>query len=107
MAINKAPIDIPKPAAVIPEKKIPEKKIQEFINRGGKPTSRGEEEAVSGRTKSIKLILKDTEMSVIKELRDKRPSRSRKIPISVHDWVIEAIHEKIEREQKKYGLTLL
>ncbi|AUD06921.1 hypothetical protein [Spirosoma pollinicola] len=107
MAINKAPIDLPKPAAVVAEKKIPEKKIQEFINRGGKPTSRGEEAAETGGTKSIKLIVKDAEMSAIKVLRDKRPSRSRKIPISVHDWVIEAILEKIERDQKKYGLTLL
>lgn len=107
MAINKAPADLPKPAAVIPDKKIPEKKIKEFINRGGSPTSRGEEAVEIGVTKSIKLILKDTEMSAIKVLRDKRPSRSRKIPISVHDWVIEAIQEKIEREQKKYGLTLL
>jgi 3-hydroxyacyl-CoA dehydrogenase len=108
MAINKAPVDLPKPAAATPATKVPEKKIQEFINRGGSPTNRGEEAAVeTGGTKSIKLILKDTEMSAIKVLRDKRPSRSRKIPISVHDWVIEAVQEKIEREQKKYGLTLL
>lgn len=106
MAINKAPIDLPKPAATA-DNKVPEKKIQEFINRGGSPTSRGEEAVDTGGTKSIKLILENKEMSAIKVLRDKRPSRSRKIPISVHDWVIEAVQEKIEREQKKYGLTLL
>lgn len=107
MAINKAPADLPKPAAATPDNKVPEKKVQEFINRGGSPTSRGEESADTGGTKSIKLILKNKEMNAIKVLRDKRPSRSRKIPISVHDWVIEAVQEKIEREQKKYGLTLL
>ena len=37
------------------------------------------------------------EMETIKMLRDKRPSRNRKITISVHDWVIEAIQEKIEK----------
>lgn len=104
MAINKAPEELK------PEKQaktISEHKIQQFINRGGKPTDRGEEPTEVGDTKSIKLIMTGKEMSAIKELRDKRPSRSRKIPISVHDWVIEAIQEKIEREQKKYGLTLL
>jgi hypothetical protein len=106
MAINKAPVDPPKPAADLTDKKVPEKKIQEFINRGGKPTSRGEEASKSGGTKSIKLVMTDTEMSAVKEVRDKRPKpRGRKIPISVHDWVIEAIQEKLEREQKKYGIT--
>jgi len=109
MAINKAPTDLPKPAAATLDNKVPEKKIQEFINRGGSPTSRVEEAVDTEGTKSIKLILKNREMSAIKVLRDKRPSpsRSRKIPISVHDWVIEAIQEKIEREQKKHGLSLL
>ncbi|WP_138485390.1 hypothetical protein [Dyadobacter bucti] len=57
-------------------------------------------------TKSIKLIMTAEEMEVIKKLRDKRParSRSRKISISVHDWVIEAVQEKIERERRKYSV---
>ncbi len=105
MAINKAPEAEPKPEKLV--KTISEHKIQQFINRGGKPTNRGEELTETGGTKSIKLIMTGKEMSAIKELRDKRPSRSRKIPISVHDWVIEAIQEKIEREQKKYGITLV
>ncbi|MVM35701.1 hypothetical protein GO755_37145 [Spirosoma sp. HMF4905] len=106
MAITKMPDTLP--TAAKQAKPVSEKKIQEFINKGGKPTGGGEENlAKSSGTKSIKLIMTNNEMSAIKELRNKRPSRSRKIPISVHDWVIEAIQEKIEREQKKYGLTLL
>ena len=89
-----------------PANPVSERKIQAFINKGGKPTDRGEE-SDEGGTKSIKLIMTGKEMSAIKVLRDKRPSRSRKIPISVHDWVIEAIQEKIEREQKQYDLTLI
>lgn len=104
MAINKAPEELKSEKQV---KTISEHKIQQFINRGGKPTGTGEEPTEVGSTKSIKLIMTGKEMSAIKVLRDKRPSRSRKIPISVHDWVIEAIQEKIEREQKKYGLTLI
>ncbi|MVM42324.1 hypothetical protein GO730_39210 [Spirosoma sp. HMF3257] len=104
MAITKVPDERSKPETQ--PKAVSEKKIQQFINKGGKPTDRGEEDSVSGGTKSLKLVLTLKEMSAIKELRDKRPSR-RKIPISVHDWVIEAILEKIKREQKQHGLTLL
>lgn len=50
----------------------------------------------------------DQEIKAIKVLRDKRPARrGRKITISMHDWVIEAVREKIQREAKKYGLKLL
>lgn len=105
MAINRIPVDLPKTEQPTPEKKVPEKKIQAFINRGGKPTSRSEGVSESGGTKSIKLTMTDQEMKAVKEVRDKRSKpRGRKIPISVHDWVIEAIQEKLEREQKKYGI---
>ena len=106
MAIFRLP-ETPKNEPV--KKKASEKKIQEFINQGGGATAKGRQEQVSeDATKSIKLILKATEMDAIKQLRDQRPkNRSRKITISVHDWVLEAIEEKIIREQKKYGLTLL
>ncbi|GAB3715884.1 hypothetical protein GCM10027592_56710 [Spirosoma flavus] len=105
MAISKMPAatkpaEEPKPAS--------EKKIQEYINKGGKPTSRGEEATDPNQTKAIKIIFKSTEMDAIKLLRDKRPAgRNRKLSISVHDWVIEAVQEKIQRDQEKYGLTLI
>lgn len=106
MAITKIPNELPKPDKQ--PKAVSEKQIQAFINKGGKPTDRGEEIPESGVTKSIKLIMTGQEMKAIKVLRGKRPvKRSRKIPISIHDWVIEAIQEKIEREQKKYSLTLI
>jgi translation initiation factor 2B subunit (eIF-2B alpha/beta/delta family) len=106
MAISKAP-ESQKPEQ--PKKQVSEKKIQEFINQGGSATAKNRTAQEGAETtKSIKLIMTATEMAAVKQLRDKRPkSRSRKIPISVHDWVIEAIQEKIEREQKKYGITLL
>lgn len=107
MAITKMPDELqklanqPKPAS--------EKKIQEFINKGGKPTEdRGGEMPKDNVIKSIKLNMTGEEMNAIKELRNKRPvKRGRKITISVHDWVIEAVREKIQRDQKKHGLTLL
>jgi hypothetical protein len=46
-----------------------------------------------------------SEMETIKELRNKRPViRGRKITISLHDWIVEAVQEKIEREKKQYRI---
>ena len=84
---------------------VSERKIRDFINKGGKPTSKQSSELSETPTKSIKLILSREEMETIKKLRNMRPApRGRKIPISVHDWVIEAIQEKIKREARKYDL---
>ncbi|GAB4038332.1 hypothetical protein WBJ53_32345 (plasmid) [Spirosoma sp. SC4-14] len=108
MAISRLPDDPPKIARS--KKVVPEKKIQEFINKGGKPTEErgGEKVSQSEGMKGLKLNLMDQEINAIKVLRDKRPARrGRKITISLHDWVIEAVREKIQREQKKHGLTLI
>ena len=92
-----------------PKKKVSEQQIDAIINKGGKTTieSKEQEQTIDpNSTKSIKLIMTADEMETIKQLRDKRParSRSRKITISVHDWVIEAVQEKIERERRKYSV---
>lgn len=89
-----------------PKKKVSEQQIDAIINKGGKTTVESIDKPLdTNYTKSIKLIMTVDEMETIKELRDKRPakSRSRKITISVHDWVIEAVQEKIERERRKYS----
>jgi 3-hydroxyacyl-CoA dehydrogenase len=100
MAISREPEPINKQ----PVSKVSEKKLQEFINGGGTPTKKGISETTDNATKSIKLIMTAEEMEAIKQLRDKRQApRSRKISISVHDWVIEAVQEKIERENRKYA----
>jgi hypothetical protein len=86
---------------------VSEQQIDAIINKGGKTTVESKEIASDpNATKSIKLIMTAEEMEAIKQLRDKRPpvSRSRKITISVHDWVVEAIQEKIERERRKYSV---
>jgi 3-hydroxyacyl-CoA dehydrogenase len=99
MAISKDPSNL----STIPDKS---KKIDEFIKKGGSPTVKAIKENQISNTKSIKLIMTTDEMETIKMLRDKRPSRNRKITISVHDWVIEAIQEKIEKEKKLYNLDV-
>lgn len=100
MAITKAPEPGKKTEV---KSTVSEKKVQDFINKGGGTSRRAQSASENEVTKSIKLILTETEMADIKELRDKRRSPRRKIPISVHDWVIEAIHEKLERERRKYA----
>ncbi|MCF0075477.1 hypothetical protein LZD49_33675 [Dyadobacter sp. CY261] len=89
-----------------PKKVVSEKQIEAVINKGGRATVETDLPADPSATKSIKLIMTAEEMDTIKKLRDKRPpvSRSRKITISVHDWVVEAIQEKIERERRKYSV---
>lgn len=93
-----------------PKKKVSEEEIDAIINKGGKTTVESESKKkprISTTTKSIKLVMTTDEMETIKELRDQRPApnRSRRLAISVHDWVIEAIQEKIERERRKYSLS--
>ena len=104
-----------------PKRKVTEAEIDAVINKGGKAAAETDPEpepvaepataekaapADLNATKSIKLIMTSEEMETIKQLRSKRPqrSRNRKITISVHDWVIEAVQEKIERERRKYSV---
>lgn len=85
-----------------PSRKVAsEKHIEAIISKGGKTTV--ESKTSTDATKSIKLVMTAEEMEMIKELRAMRKApRGRKIAISVHDWVIEAVQEKIERENRKY-----
>ena len=78
-----------------------EKKISEIINKGGSPTKI--EEALSDSFKNFNIKILESELASINRLRDKRPrARNHKRPgITIHDWIIEAIKEKIDRETKK------
>lgn len=81
-----------------------EKRIAEIIKGGGNTVAEKiapdiEDEVLKG----ITIKLTGLEMSTIKELRNKRPSpRGKKIAISLHDWIVEAVQEKTEREKRKY-----
>ena len=77
------------------ENKVSEDKIKEIINKGGKPTFVTEPNDV---VKGITIKLLGSELDKIKELRSKRPSRGKKLGISLHDWIIEAVQEKLNRE---------
>lgn len=82
-----------------------EKRIKEIINGGGKTVSEkiAPPEPVEEVLKGISIKLTATEIETIKELRNMRVApRRKKIAISLSDWIIEGVQEKIEREKRKY-----
>ncbi len=94
---------------------IQEKKVQEVINAGGVPTSVitkhkliiKESNRIEGAIKNINIKFLATEGEIIEKLRDARPKiRNKKITISLHDWIIEAIQEKIKKEAKVYNIDI-
>ncbi|RZK43479.1 MAG: hypothetical protein EOO61_04900 [Hymenobacter sp.] len=95
-----------KPAANVPEpstrSKLDEKKIDAIINRGSSSVASSLPDAVQLKNFNIKIPA-DT-LASIDEVRAKRPRKptSPKLGISTQDWLLEAIAEKLEREQKKY-----
>lgn len=99
MAISKPPVR--KAAAVLPALAPDEKKVEAVINRGSSSLA---SEAPEVTIKNFNIKLPSTTLTVIDELRAKRPRKltSPKLGISTQDWLLEAIQEKIQREQKKY-----
>lgn len=82
--------------------KVTKKKQDAFINKGGKPVNETEP-SDQQILKNINVSLLESELKKINELRDKRRKpRGRKIAISLHDWIIEAIQEKIQKESRKF-----
>ncbi len=85
--------------------KLDEKKIDAIINRGSSSVASSHPDAVQLKNFNIKI---PAEILVsIDEVRAKRPRKptSPKLGISTQDWLLEAITEKLEREQKKYKLS--
>ncbi len=81
--------------------KATKKKQDAFISKGGKPVNENMP-AQEQVLKNINVQLLESEIRAISELRDKRPKpRGKKIAISLHDWIVEAVKEKIVRDSKK------
>ncbi len=125
MAISSAP------KKKAPVEVVDEDEILQVINRGGSTTRQSPETSVTESASETKIpkvkktvekkplpepvveVLKrfsieltESETDMIKQLRTHRPQRgrARKITISVTDWIVEAVQEKIEREKRKYGV---
>ena len=54
--------------------------------------------------KNFNIKILESELETINELREKRPKQrgQKRLGISLHDWIVEAVQEKIDSERKKY-----
>ena len=89
------------------KKQPTEAEIEAVINRGGSTTNRAAAPEVADETvKYFNLRLTAGVLKRIEALRAKRPRKlaSPKLGISTHDWMLEAIEEKMQREGKKYSI---
>lgn len=80
--------------------KVTEAQIEAVINKGGKTTK--EVHSIDPATvKHINIRLTSDILSNIEKKREKRPRKpgSPKLGISTHDWIVEAILEKLDRER--------
>lgn len=98
----------PPPKKVAPAKadeqqttKGQEKKIEEIINRGSTTVGQAEPQ---DQIKNFNIKIMSSQLTEVDQLRAKRPRKptSPKLGISLQDWIIEAIDEKIQREKKRY-----
>lgn len=98
-------------AATLPpprKKLVTEAEIEAVINKGGSTTQKADKPIDTDDTvKYFNLRLTAGVLKDIEELRAKRPRKlaSPKLGISTHDWMLEAIAEKMERERKKFNIT--
>lgn len=100
----------PKKTAAVPSapatspaaSKLDEKKIDAIINRGS--SSIAASPPAPAKLKNFNIKVPADTLASIDEVRAKRPRKptSPKLGISTQDWILEAITEKLEREQKKY-----
>lgn len=105
MAVSAPPRKRETPASIDGPQTIKEqeKKIDEIINRGGSTIGKAEPQQ---QVKNFNIKIMSGQLATVDQLRAKRPRKptSPKLGVSLQDWIIEAIEEKIEREKKKYGL---
>jgi hypothetical protein len=89
---------------ILTNKGVSEKKIRDVINKGGSTTKASQKNDTSKeQLKGINVKFTVSEIDAIKVLRDIRPAgkRNGKISVSLHDWIVEAVQEKIKRDTRK------
>ena len=72
--------------------------IEAVINKGGSTISQSSN---PDKPKHINIRLNESIMSQIESSREKRPRKpgSPKLGISIHDWIVEAVLEKLDKEK--------
>jgi hypothetical protein len=102
MAVSPPPRKNTPVAPESPVRKTDDKKIDAIINRGS--SSVGSNAAELPQIKNFNIKITSDVLARIDEVRAMRPRKpaSPKLGISTQDWLLEAIAEKLEREQRKH-----
>lgn len=81
------------------KKNLSEAEIEAVINRGGSTISKGSNPE---KPKHINIRLTERIIGEIEQSRAKRPRKpgSPKLGISIHDWIVEAVLEKLNNENQ-------
>ena len=79
--------------------------MQAMINKGGSvseepPTIANTMEPAEDKLKSFTFKIYESELAQIRAIQDTLPKRDR---ISIHDFVLAAVKEKIKKEMKQYN----
>lgn len=79
---------------------IPEAEIEAVINKGGSIVDSKKGDTDPNKPKHINIRLNQEIVERISSLRSKRPRNpgSPKLGISLHDWIVEAVLDKLDKE---------
>lgn len=101
MPVTPPPRRKPATAPVSAQKKISENEIEEIIGRGSS-TVASEPVSEAPTIKNFNVRILSDRLDAVNKLRKKRPKKSMspKPGISLQDWMMEAIEEKISRDKK-------
>ena len=88
------------------KKQPTEAEIEAVINKGSSTLKKDAQPTDDDTVKFFNLRLTQGVLNKIEGLRAKRPRKlaSPKLGISTHDWILEAIEEKMAREKRKYSM---
>ncbi|SFF02427.1 hypothetical protein [Spirosoma endophyticum] len=88
------------------KKQPTEAEIEAVINKGSSTLKKDDQPIDDDTVKFFNLRLTQGVLTKIEGLRAKRPRKlaSPKLGISTHDWILEAIEEKMAREKRKYSM---
>ena len=84
------------------KQKLTEPEIEAIINRGGSSIANSPTADDLDKAKFFHIRLTVGIFATIDRLREKRPRKpgSPKLGISTHDWIVEAVLEKLERDRE-------
>jgi hypothetical protein len=94
-----------KPKLGLPPARVPNVSLEEMINKGGSvasetpapPSASATVEPEEDKLKSFTFKIYESELAQIRAIQDALPKRDR---ISIHDFVLAAVKEKIRQESR-------